>query len=126
MRLSDEEFMKSRKWNRFLPYLIILVFPWVAGTPLLADSCPPGMPAAGQSQAQCPRPGEGAAARPIIVAEVPRELCLDKCAGNLQVCVDRCPGFDENNVVDPSYAARRCKTACDKDLSQCRSRCPKE
>jgi hypothetical protein len=114
--------MKPRKY-RFLPYLILLLSPWVGGASLHAESCPP---AAAVSQAKCVIADEGSAPQPIIVAEVPRDLCLDQCATGRQVCADRCPGFDENNVVDPSYAARRCKTACDKDLAQCRSRCPKE
>ena len=98
--------MNTRKWNRFVPYLIILVSPWVGGASLLAD--------------------EGRGNSPIVVVELTRDQCIDRCASDRQVCAGRCPGYDENNVVDPSYAARKCKAACDKVLAQCKSICPKD
>jgi hypothetical protein len=61
----------------------------------------------------------------IILAAVRADECSGKCSNDLQTCVDRCPGFDESNVVDPKYAKRKCKAACDAALSECKSGCPK-
>lgn len=60
----------------------------------------------------------------LILAGAAREQCQDKCNARLKSCVASCPGFDENNVVDPKYAARKCKAACDADLTQCKTGCP--
>jgi hypothetical protein len=63
---------------------------------------------------------------PIVLAGAAADGCLAKCSSELQSCVDRCPGFDESNVVDPKYATRKCKAACNAALSDCKSECPKD
>src|SRR5258708_39172795 len=63
---------------------------------------------------------------PIILAGAGRDQCGERCNSDRQSCVDRCPGFDESNVVDPKYAARKCKAACDAVLSECKSGCPND
>ena len=82
-------------------------------------TCPP-LPA------QLDLVNEAPGALPTVVAGVERDQCEAKCNKELQSCVDRCPGFDESNVVDPKYAARKCKTACDAVFSQCKGWCPKD
>ena len=100
------------------------VSPFAWSAPFLADAdrseaCP-----AEQSQMQSSRAEDILHGFPIILAGVGRDQCWARCDGDLQSCVNNCPGFDESNVVDPKYAARKCKNACDAVLSQCKSACP--
>src|SRR5258705_10014478 len=104
--------------------LIVLVSPLAEGVPLLAESDRPTTCATEQSPVPLSLARESSDNLQIILAGVGRDQCWGRCNSDLQSCVDRCPGMDESNVVDPKYAARRCKKACDTVLSQCKSGCP--
>ena len=116
--------MKLRSVDRLFLCLIVLVSAPVEGASLLAEPGQPTICAIEQSQMQSSLGKESLDNLPIILAGVGRDQCWDRCRSDLQSCVDRCPGFDESNVVDPKYAARKCKAACDTVLSQCKSGCP--
>ena len=114
--------MKLLILNMLFLCMIVLVSPFVEGASLLAQSDRPATCATEQSQVLLSLAEETLDNLPIILADVGRDQCWGRC--DLQSCVDRCPGFDESNVVDPKYAARKCKNACDTVLSQCKSGCP--
>ena len=116
--------MKLRKLNGFFLCLIVLVSPLVEGASLLVESGQPTICATEQSQMQSSLTEESLDNLPIILAGLGRDQCWDRCSSDRQSCVDRCPGFDESNVVDPKYAARKCKASCDTVLSQCKNGCP--
>ena len=116
--------MKLPILNALFLCMIVLISPFAEGASLWAESdrstaCP-----AGQSQLPFWLAEETPDNLPIILAGVGRDQCWGGCNKDRQSCVDRCPGFDESNVVDPNYAARKCKKACDTVLSQCKSGCP--
>ena len=116
--------MKLLILNMLFLCMIVLVSPFVEGASLLAQSDRPATCATEQSQVLLSLAEETLDNLPIILADVGRDQCWGRCDSDLQSCVDRCPGFDESNVVDPKYAARKCKNACDTVLSQCKSGCP--
>ena len=118
--------MKLLILNMLFLCLIVLVSPFVAGASLLAESDRPTTCPTEQSQVPLSLTEETSGNLPIILAGVGRDQCWGRCNSDLQSCVDRCPGFDESNVVDPKYAARKCKNACDAVLSQCKSGCPND
>jgi hypothetical protein len=104
--------------------LIVLVSPFAEGVPLLAESDRPATCATEQSPVPLSLAEESSDNLPIILTGVGRDQCWGRCDSDLRFCVNRCPGFDESNVVDPKYAARKCKNACDTVLSKCKSGCP--
>ncbi len=116
--------MKLLCVNLLFLCMIALSSPFVHGASPLAESDRSTMCAAGQPHTPPPLAEESLDNRPIILAGAERDQCWCRCNSDLQSCVSRCPGFDENNVVDPKYAYRKCKTACDAVLSQCKSGCP--
>ena len=116
--------MKLLISNTLFLCMIVLVSPFVEGASLLAESDGLTTCATEQSQVPLSRAEETLDHLRIILAGVGRDQCWGRCNSDLQSCVDRCPGFDESNVVDPKYAARKCKNACDAVLSQCKSGCP--
>jgi hypothetical protein len=110
--------------NMLFSCLIVLVSPCVAGAPLWAGSDRPATCVTGQSQMPLSLAEKTLDGLPIILSGMGRDQCLGRCDSDLKSCADRCPGFDESNVVDPKYATRKCKNACDTVLSQCKSGCP--
>ena len=105
---------------------IVLVSPFVEGASPWAESGRPTMCATEQSQMQSLFAEERLGNLQIILADAGRDQCWGRCSSDHQSCVDRCPGIDESNVVDPKYAARKCKATCDTDLSQCKRGCPND
>jgi hypothetical protein len=118
--------MKWLIFNMLFLCMIGSISPFVEGAPLLAESDRPTTCATGQSQVPMSLAEASLDNLHIILAGVGRDQCWGKCNGDRQSCVDSCPGWDENNVVDPKYAARKCKNACDTVLSECKSRCPND
>ena len=116
--------MKLLISNTLFLCMIVLVSPFVEGASLLAESDRPTTCATEQSPVPLSLAEESSDNLQIILAGVGRDQCWGRCNGDLQSCVASCPGFDESNVVDPKYAARKCKNACDAVLSQCKSQCP--
>jgi len=116
--------MKLPDWNMLLFCLIALFPPWVAGASAAAEPGP--SLCAAQPQMRSSLPGEGPENFPAILAAASRDQCFGGCNSGRQACVDRCPGLDESNVVDPKYASRKCKAACDEVLSQCKIACPND
>jgi hypothetical protein len=104
------------KMNKLFLCMIVLGSALAQGASLSAESGQPTMCATRQSQMNLP----------ILLAGAGRDQCGAKCNNDLQSCVDRCPGIDEGNVVDPKYAARKCKAACESVSSQCMSGCPND
>lgn len=118
--------MKLPGLNLLLLCMAVLVSPSAQGALLSAESGRPPACDSGQSKAPLPLAEKSLDNFPILLAGAGKDQCLDRCNSDLQPCVDRCPGFDESNVVDPKFAARKCKNACDAVLSQCKSECPKD
>ena len=118
--------MKLPSLNMFFLCMIVLVSPFAEGALPWAESDRPSTCADEQSQAPLSLAEKGLDNFPILLAGVGRDQCWGGCNSDLQSCVDRCLGFDESNVVDPKYAARKCKNICDAVLSQCKSGCPKD
>jgi len=116
--------MKLLVLKMLLLSMFVLASPFVDGAPPLAESDRSTACATGQSQVRMPHTDESLDNLQIILAGVGREQCWGNCNSDLRSCVGGCPGFDENNVVDPKYAHRKCKAACDTALSQCKSSCP--
>lgn len=117
--------MKSLNLNTlFFLCTIVFVSPFAAAAPLSDETDRPTTGTTDLSQAPQRPAEEGLVNMQIILAGVGRDQCWAGCNSDLQSCADRCPGVDESNVVDPKYAARKCKKACDTVLSQCRSGCP--
>ncbi len=116
--------MKLLILNTLFLFMIVLVCPFAEGASLLAETDRPTTCATGQSQVALSLAEETSHNLQIILAGVGRDQCWGRCNSDLQSCIDRCPGMDEGNVVDPKYAARKCKKACDTVLSQCKSGCP--
>ena len=116
--------MKLFNLNTLFLCMIVLVSPFTEGASLLAKSDRPTTCTTGQSQVALSLAEEPPDNLQIILAGAGRDQCWGRCNSDLQSCVDRCPGMDESNVVDPKYAARKCKKACDTVLSQCKSGCP--
>ena len=118
--------MKLLSLNMFFLCMIVLVFPFVEEDLLWANSDRPATRADEQSQASLSLAEKSLNDFPILLAGVRGDQCRGGCNSDLQSCVERCPGFDESNVVDPKYATRKCKNVCDAALSQCKSGCPKD
>lgn len=118
--------MKLLILNTLFLSLSVLVSPFVEGASLLAESDRATACATGQSQVPLSLPEETLDNLPIILAGVGRDQCWGRCNSDVQSCIERCPGIDESNVVDPKYAARACKKACDTVLSKCISGCPND
>jgi hypothetical protein len=116
--------MKLLILNTLFLCIVALVAPFAVGASLLGESDRPTTCANEQSQVALSLAEETPDNLQIILAGVGRDQCLGRCNSDLQSCVDRCPGMDESNVVDPKYAARKCNKACDTVLSQCKSGCP--
>ena len=116
--------MRLRSMKRLFLCLTVLVSPLVEGASLFAESGQLTMCAIERSKMQSSLAEESLDNLPIILAGAGRDQCWGRCNSDLQSCVDRCPGMDESNVVDPKYAARKCKAACETVLSQCKSGCP--
>jgi|ERR1017187_10161929 hypothetical protein len=124
MKFVSGGFMRFTHVNGLFLCLAVLVSSLAEGASFLAESGQTVTCAIGQSQMQCSPAEESLDNFPIILAGLKRDQCSAGCDGELQSCVDRCPGFDEDKVVDPYYAARKCKAACDAVMSQCKSGCP--
>ena len=116
--------MKLPILNTLFLCMIVLVSPFVEGASLWAESDRPTTCATEQSQVPLSLAEKTLDNLQIILAGVGRDQCWGGCDIDFQSCVDRCPGMDESNVVDPKYAYRKCKNACDTVLSQCKSGCP--
>ncbi len=109
--------MKFSHVNGLFLCLAVLVSSLAEGASPQADTSQPATSATGQKQSP---PAEE---RP---AGEKRDQCSTGCDTQRKSCADRCPGYDEDKVVDPYYAARKCKAACDATLSQCKSACPND
>jgi hypothetical protein len=118
--------MKLLILNTLFLWIIVLVSPFVEGAPLLAESDRPTTCANEQSLVALSLAEESSDNLRIILASAGRDQCWGRCNRDVQSCVDRCPGMDENNVVDPKYANRKCKAACDTILTECKSGCPND
>jgi hypothetical protein len=116
--------MKLLIFNMLILCMIVSISPFAEGAPLSAESCRPATCATGQSQVPLSLAEANLDDLHIILAGVERDQCWGKCDGDRRSCVDSCPGWEEDNVVDPKYAARKCRNVCDTVLSQCKSKCP--
>ena len=99
--------MKLLILNTLFLCMIVLVSPFVEGASLLAESVRSTACPTEQSQVPLSLAEDSLDNLPIILAGAGRDQCLGRCNTDLQSCMDRCPGFDESNVVDPKYAARK-------------------
>ena len=118
--------MKLPNLNMFVLCMIVLASAFAEGALLSDESDRPSVCTDEQSLAPLLLAEKGLTDLPIFLAGAGGDQCRGSCNSDLQSCVDRCPGFDESNVVDPKYATRKCKNACDAVLSQCKNGCPKE
>ena len=116
--------MKFSHVNGLCLCLAVLVSSLAEGASPQADTSQPATSATGQKQS--PPVEESLDGFPILLAGEKRDQCSTGCESQRKSCADRCPGYDEDKVVDPNYASRKCKAACDEALSQCKGACPND